>query len=76
MEIGLVILLLFLAWRWRIRDLIKRVLIVLLIPFLHQYFLKRSEDPLVFQQWTLVVIGVVLLFCLMKAISWVKNIIR
>lgn len=76
MEIGLVILLLFLAWRWRIRDLIKRVLIVLLIPFLHQYFLNRSEDPLVFQQWTLVILGVVLLFCLIKAISWVKNILR
>lgn len=73
MGIGLAILLLILAWRWRIRDLIKRVLIVLLVPVLHVYFLRRAENPIAFQQWTLVVVGVLFLFCLMKAIVWVKN---
>jgi hypothetical protein len=44
---------LFLLWRWRIRDLIKRAIILLSIPVLHMHFLKKAENPLAFQAWTL-----------------------
>ncbi len=56
----IILFILVLLWRTRIRDLIKRVLILLSIPFLHVHFLKQSENPLVFQAWTLLGIVVIL----------------
>ncbi len=50
----LTLFILFLLWRWRIRDLIKRTIILLSIPVLHMHFLKKAENPLAFQAWTLV----------------------
>ena len=48
----LVLLLLVLAWKWRIRDLIKGLLILTAIPVLHVHFLNKAENPLVFQART------------------------
>jgi hypothetical protein len=39
----LVLLLLVLAWKWRIRDLIKGLLILTAIPVLHVHFLNKAE---------------------------------
>ena len=50
----LTLFILFLLWRWRIRDLIKRAIILLSIPVLHMHYLKKAESPLAFQAWTLV----------------------
>ena len=49
----LVLFVLMLLWKWRIRDLIKRALILLSIPFLHMHFLQKAENPLAFQAWSL-----------------------
>ena len=42
------VLLLFLAWKWRLLDLLKRILFLGSLPFMHLYFLNRAEHPLVF----------------------------
>jgi hypothetical protein len=49
----LVLFVLMLLWKWRIRDLIKRALILFSIPFLHMHFLQKAENPLAFQSWSL-----------------------
>jgi hypothetical protein len=74
MGIGIAILLLILAWRWRLRDLIKRVLIVFLVPILHLYFLNKATNPIAFQQWTFVIIGILSVLCLVKLFGWLKRI--
>jgi hypothetical protein len=73
MVYGLVMLLLFLAWKWRLRDLLKRMLIIASIPFTHLYFLNRAENPLVFQAWTLFFLLVLLMLLVYRIVRWLRG---
>ena len=69
-----VLLFLVLAWKWRIRDLIKRMLILATIPLLHVHFLNKAENPLVFQAWTLFALLLLAVYGVYRAVKWVKEI--
>jgi hypothetical protein len=70
----LVLLFLVLAWKWRIRDLIKRLLILAAIPVLHVHFLNKAKNPLVFQAWTLLVLLLLAVYGVYRAVRWVREI--
>ena len=70
----LVLLFLVLAWKWRIRDLINRLLILAAIPVLHVHFMNKAENPLVFQAWTFLVLFLLAGYGVYRAVKWVKEI--
>ena len=69
-----VLLFLALAWKWRIRDLIKRLLILAAIPLLHVHFLNKAENPLVFQAWTLFGLLLLAVYGVYRAVKWAREI--
>jgi hypothetical protein len=69
----LILSLLLLAWKWRLRDLVKRLLILAALPILHVHFLRKAENPLAFQAWTLVVLCLLAAFGLYRAIRWIRS---
>ena len=73
MTYGLILLVLLLAWKWRIRDLIKRLLILASLPVLHVHFLKKAENPLAFQAWTLVVICLIAFLGVLRMVRWLRS---
>lgn len=68
-----ILVILMLAWKWRLRDLIKRLLILAAIPVLHIQFLKKAEDPLVFQEWTLLALAVLAAYGVYRTVRWVRS---
>jgi len=68
-----VLVILMLAWKWRLRDLIKRLLILAAIPVLHVQFLKKAENPLVFQAWTLLALAVLAAYGVYRTVRWVRS---
>ncbi len=70
---GLILLFLLLAWKWRLRDLIKRLLILASLPVLHVHFLKKAENPLAFQAWTLTVILVIAILAALRMVRWHRS---
>lgn len=73
MVYALVMLLLFLAWKWRLRDLLKRILIIGSLPFIHLYFLNRAENPLVFQAWTIFFLVILLILSVYRVVRWIRS---
>ncbi len=73
MTYGLILLFLLLVWKWRLRDLIKRLLILASLPVLHVHFLKKAENPLVFQAWTLAVILVLAILGTLRMVRWLRS---
>ena len=73
MTYGLILLFLLLAWKWRLRDLIKRLLILASLPVLHVHFLKKAENPLAFQAWTLAVILVLAILATLRMVRWLRS---
>jgi hypothetical protein len=69
----MILALLLLAWKWRLRDLVKRGLILVAIPVLHLYFLRRAENPLAFQAWTLAVLCGLLALGVYRAVRWFRS---
>ena len=70
----LVMLFLVLAWKWRIRVLIKRLLILAAIPVLHVHFLNKATNPLVFQAWTLLALLLLAAYGVYRAVKRVREI--
>ena len=68
-----ILVILMLAWKRRLRDLIKRLLILAAIPVLHIQFLKKAEDPLVFQEWTLLALAVLAAYGVYRTVRWVRS---
>ena len=68
-----VLVILMLAWKWRLRDLIKRLLILAAIPVLHVHFLKKAENPLAFQAWTLLALAVLAAYGVYRTVRWVRS---
>ena len=73
MVYGLVLLFLFLAWKWRIRDLLKRIIILAALPFVHLYFLNRAENPLAFQAWTIFFLLILLVLLGYRLFKWFRG---
>jgi hypothetical protein len=67
------LIILMLAWKWRIRDLIKRLLILASIPVLHVHFLNKAENPLVFQGWTMLVLVILAAYGVYRTVRWVRS---
>ena len=67
------VLLLFLAWKWRLLDLLKRILFLGSLPFMHLYFLNRAEHPLVFQLWTIVFLPFLLILSVYRGVRWIRS---
>ena len=67
------LIILMLVWKWRFRDLIKRLLILAAIPVLHVHFLNKAENPLVFQAWTMIVVVILAAYGLYRAVRWVRS---
>jgi hypothetical protein len=67
------LIILMLAWKWRIRDLIKRLLILAAIPVLHVHFLNKAENPLVFQGWTMLVLVILAAYGVYRTVRWVRS---
>ena len=68
-----ILVILMLAWKWRLRDLIKRLLILAAIPVLHVQFLKKAENPLAFQAWTLLALAVLAAYGVYRTVRWVRS---
>jgi hypothetical protein len=68
-----ILVILMLAWKWRLRDLIKRLLILAAIPVLHVHFLKKAENPLAFQAWTLLALAVLAAYGVYRTVRWVRS---
>ena len=68
-----ILVILMLAWKWRLRDLIKRLLILAAIPVLHVHFLNKAENPLAFQAWTLLALAVLAAYGVYRTVRWVRS---
>lgn len=62
-----------LVWFWGFRVLIRRVLVLLAIPILHVHYLRKAEDPLAFQAWTLLVIAALLIWGTVRLFRYFRS---
>jgi hypothetical protein len=62
-----------LVWFWGFRVVIRRLLVLLGIPILHVHFLRKAEDPLAFQAWTLLVLAALLLWGAVRLFRYLRS---
>jgi hypothetical protein len=62
-----------LVWFWGFRVVIRRLLVLLAIPILHVHYLRKAEDPLAFQAWTLLVLAALLLWGAVRLFRYFRS---
>jgi hypothetical protein len=62
-----------LVWFWGFRVVIRRLLVLLAIPILHLHYLRKAEDPLAFQAWTLLVLAALLLWGAVRLFRYFRS---
>jgi hypothetical protein len=63
-----------LAWKWGFRTVLRRALILLALPVLHVHFLRKAENPLAFQAWTLAVLLVLGIFAARRVYHRIRSV--
>jgi hypothetical protein len=62
-----------LVWFWGFRVVIRRLLVLLAIPIMHVHYLRKAEDPLAFQAWTLLVLAALLLWGAVRLFRYFRS---